>query len=164
MRGHTRFQWKTPEKPLAKGMDCLDFQAARGFDRAGEELAGGSQPGGIRHLPLDPGNFIAKRVIGHQRPVAEALVKPGRHFGGGGLGESETENAMRIAAREEQPGHAGAQGVCLSRAGIGGNPDRSSRMRCAALRVVGSVCGFRRGRHSPSPPAADHSFTRARWS
>ena len=138
MRWHARFQRKSAEEALTKGMDRLDLQPTRRFNGASKKLACFPEHRGVGGLAFDTQNLRRERPVVHHRPVAEALVKTRRHFGRRRLGESEAENAFGRVAGQQQPRHARRQCVRFAGARIGRHPDRGFGIGCAALGVVGA--------------------------
>ena len=158
-RGDIGLEREEMQQALAKGMNGLDFQPARGFNGAGKQAAGEHQllgPGFCRAGRL---NRRHQRPIRHQCPFGQRLEYPRRHIGGGSLGEREAQDARRWRARQQQPDNTLGQDMGFARAGIGGDPRRHGRVGGAVLDRLGL-----RQTHASSPGWPDHSLTRARWS
>ena len=66
---------------------------------------------------------------------AERVEHALRHIGGGGLGEGDAEDFLRLDAGEQKIDHALRQHVGLARAGIGGDPGRHVRVGGLALQA-----------------------------
>ena len=164
LRRHIGFKGEAAEKPLTEGVDRLNFQTAGRFDCTCKEAAGGRELARSGLLAADIGDGRCQLGIRHCRPATETLVETRRHFCGRRLGESETENTLGFGASEQQSCDPRRQGMRLARAGIGRHPDGGFGMRGAPLRFVGRHILPGAAAHSLSSPAADHSFTRARWS
>ena len=157
-RRHARFQRKARQKILAEGMDGLDFQAARRFERLRRTAAApGANPSPSRFSRRSPrcvARASASSSIAH---LPSCVEQPPRHLRRRGLGVGEAENAFGLRAVEQKPRHAVGERVGLARAGIGRNPGRTFR--------IGGDRARRSTRSFLAPiRQSDHSRTRARWS
>ena len=159
------------QQPLAEGVQGLDFEAARGFDRAGEQLPGE----GERRRPRTRGPGLddprGQRLVVEARPLGERGEDAAGHVGRGGLGEGQAEDLRRLGAVEHEAQHALGQHMRLAAAGVGGDPGRGVRVRGERLIAPEQLRDVEAAAHaaspasaSPAPPASDHSLTRARWS
>lgn len=163
LRRDPSLQREAPQQAFAKGVNCLDAQAARGLQGAGKEGAGLIEAIGGDCLARLAEVAQGRAQIGvlQHRPAAERLEQPVLHLRSRGLGIGEAENALRLGSGEQQAGHAVREHACLAGAGIGGNPAGAVGRGCADLGEEG-------GRHaqgsvSDGSPSA-HSAWRARWS
>ncbi len=164
-------EWEELQKPLAEGVQGLDLEPARRLDRAGEQLSRELELGrtGLPGAALD--DRRGQRLVIEARPVGQRLENAARHVGGGGLGEGEAEDLRRRRALEQEPQDALGQDVGLAAACVSRDPGGSRRVRRRRLRSAQRFGNDERAAHgaasavvSPSPAAADHSLTRAKWS
>ena len=165
MGRNIRLQRELVEDRLAKGMDRLDFQPARRFQRLGEELAGLGQPLGRGRTLFERLQLLGKRVLARDGPGPEALEDTICHLRGRRLGEGKAENLGRIGAGEEQANHPLGQDMGLAGAGIGGDEDRPRRIGRKALLFLGPLADGECAHSSPpssSPPVITHSRARDR--
>ena len=145
-------------------MDGLDLQPARRFQRTGEQGAGLAHRRIIKTgggAALQFGQGLNEGVLVHNGPKAEPVIETPLHFGSGRLGIGHAQDGRRLGPRQQQPRHAVDQGLGLARTGIGGDEAMAGRISGDGL-AIGSSAGPR-PHSSPSPPAVDHSNTRARW-
>ncbi len=84
---------------------------------------------------IDTGEIARQVFIRRDSPAAETLEQTILHFGGGGLGIGDAQDALRLRAIEQQPGDAVDQGRGLARTGIGGQEGRGFRISGYILRV-----------------------------
>ncbi len=162
-------QRKLVQHRFAEGVDGLDLQPARCFQRLGEQAprpAHGVAIGPATVQRLDPRRQfrVAKR-----RPFRQCRKHPVRHVGCGGAGVGQAQDLRRIGAAQQQPDDALGQHMGLARSGIGRHPGRIPGVggaRLAGRRVGRDGIGFLHASppSSPASPPADHSSTRARWS
>ena len=87
------------QQAFAESVDGLDLEAARRFDRAGEEAAGEAICSRVGALALEFGQFRVRGVVVERHPSPEPLEHADRHVGGRRLGEGQTENASWRRAR-----------------------------------------------------------------
>ena len=138
-------------------MDGLDLEAARGFEGAGEKLAGTLQHGAIGRCDPEFGQQLGQLRIADDDPGAQALEQPVGHFGSRRLGEGQAHDARRIGAAKHQADDAINQHMGLARAGIGIDPDGGLGIGRLQLFEVGLGVEI----HGPSPDSA-HSRKRER--
>ena len=133
MPGDIRFQRKLVQQRFAEGVDRLDLQATRRFQRLGKEPPCGRKRRAIR-LPLFDGrNPLGKFEVIQRRPFRQPLEDAVRHFGRRSLGIGEAENGRGAGAGEQKPDHPLRQHMRLAGAGIGRHPGRLAGMRSARL-------------------------------
>ena len=171
MRRNVGLERKELQQPFAEGVQGLDFEAARGFDRPGEQLSGEGERrrSGPGSAGLDDPR--GQRLVVEARPLGERGEDAAGHVGRGGLGEGQAEDLRRLGAVEHQAEHALGQHMRLAAAGVGGDPGRRVRVRGERLVAPERLRDVEAAAHAPSPasaspapPASDHSLTRARWS
>jgi len=169
-RRHVGLERELLEQPGAEGMDGLDLEAPRRLQRSGEQRP---RPRAFPGIDGGDADFAQGRIEGgivERDPATEPVVDPRRHVGGRRLGEGDAEDARRIdparSAVEHQPDHPLGQHMGLARAGIGRDEGRAGRIRGVRLLAPHRVGNLARAHVSPSstPPASDHSLTRARSS
>ncbi len=154
----------------AEGVDGLHLETARRFERAGEQPARQRAPRRRRRAVGMLGNGVVERGVVERGPGRQAVEHLLCHIGRGRLGEGDAENFFRRDAFEQKVDHALRQHISLAGAGIGGDPGRHSGIGGFALPLPHLARDGVRRSHSPpqmssiSPPVADHSLTRARWS
>ena len=160
--GDRRLQWKTRQQILAEGVNGLDFQAARRFQRLRKQCAGPRQFFAAVGARPDLADFFTQRVIGHQSPGAKLVEQPRRHFRRRRLGIGQAQNAFGPRPGQQQPRHPVGKGIGFAGARIGGDPGRAVRIG----RVLGRIGLLRGGAHASSSSETEscHSRTRARWS
>ena len=83
MAGDIGLERKLVQHRLAEGMDGLDLQPARRFQRRGEKPAGARQACRARPAPVDRGEPAGERRVVEQRPVRQIRKHPVGHVGGG---------------------------------------------------------------------------------
>ena len=150
-------QGKATEQGLAEGVDGLDVHAA--VQDTGEQAAGAGPSFFVRGVAEEPGQAFVQLTLRGRRPGPQALGHPVGHLGGGGLGEGEAEDAPGRGAGQNQGEHPVGQHLGLAGAGGRRHPHRSPWVCGPALGLLGILS------HGPSsPPATDHSLTRARCS
>ena len=95
-------------------MDGLNFEAARRFQRAGEQLTCRHPQArvGSRDTGLDY-RCIERRVI-ERDPMAKCGEHPLRHVGGGGFREGDAQDPFRRYPVEQQSDHPLHQDVRLA--------------------------------------------------
>ena len=71
---------------FTKGVDGLDLETARRLQRAGKELAGQVQPGGIGASPFKLRQLRGQRLVINAGPAGQTVEYPVGHLGRGGLG------------------------------------------------------------------------------
>ena len=143
---------------------------------------------GFRWFDAQRVQFPRQRRVVERDPLAERLLQPHRHLGGGGLGEGEALDALGRRAGQHQAQQPIGQQLGLARSGRGADEGGDRRIGGLELFRVGAVARrrplpdpSRKGRgdsnYSPSPwegvgggpatthssPAAAHSATRASW-
>ena len=166
-RRHIRLERKLLQQPRAQRVNGLHLQSARRFQRTGKQFSRASPKfrGRLRDTSL--ADRRVELFVIERDPVAKRREHPFRHVGGGGLGEGDAKNLFRRHAIEQQADHPLNKNVRLARAGI--RRDKGRRGGIGRARLCGTD-GFGnrslRLHHSsiPRPPAADHSFMRARSS
>ncbi len=79
-------------------MQGLDLQPARRFQRLGEQGPGAWQ---IMRRLVDLFEIGAQVAVTADRPFAELIEQALLHFGGGGLGIGDAQNALRFRAIEQ---------------------------------------------------------------
>ena len=117
-----RFHRKQLQHALAKGVDGLDLQPTRRFERASEQLARAFEQGAIGIGRTELLQLGLKGVIIENDPLAQAFEQAVGHFRGRRLGEGQAHDARGLGAAEHQPHHAVDQHMGFSRAGIGIDP------------------------------------------
>ena len=90
--------------------------------------------GAIVRLGAD---HVVERRIVERGPCGERVEHALGHIGGGGLGEGDAEDFLRLDALEQEIDHALRQHMGLARAGIGGDPRRYFRIGHRALQLRG---------------------------
>ena len=157
------------QQPLAEGVQSLDLEPARRFDRSGEQLPGEGERRRTGPAGAGRDNVLRERLVVEARPFGERHEDAAGHIGGGGLGEGQAEDLRRLRPSEQQPQHALGQHMRLAAAGIGGNPGRAGRIGGERLMTPQQIRNVEPLAHqaspagaSAAPPASDHSFTRAR--
>src|SRR5918992_1949199 len=93
--GPPRLNGEALKKPLAKGMNRLDLEAAWRLDCPRKELAGAVALIGGRRLPQQNGQPVPEFALSRRRPKRKLGKYALRHLGGGRLGVSEAEDALR---------------------------------------------------------------------
>ena len=161
------FEGKLLQQAGAQRVDGLNLQPARCFQRRGKQFACrfAQRHGRVRDAGVADRGI--ERVVVERDPVAERREHALGHVGGGRLGEGEAQDLFRRHAGEQQTDHALHQHMGLAGAGVGRHERGCRGIGCAGLRVTdGRRNGARSLHHSSSatPPAADHSLTRARLS
>ncbi len=135
-----RLKRKASQNACTERMDSLDFQAARCFDRARKECPCIAQLVGV-DLAFDP--HIIKRLaqigIGHHRPVAQALEQAVLHLGRSSLGICQTQDVLRRDPFQQKPRDAIRQHPRLTRACIGRQPCRNTRIGSIYLPLCGLI-------------------------
>ena len=133
-RGHIGLEGEKPQQALAEAVNGEDLQAARRFDRLGEEPARRPQVSARRRRAadvLDPGREC--RVV-EAGPVGEVTKNAVLHVRGGGLGEGQAQEPRGTGAGKQQPDDAAREHEGLARSGIGRDPCRRTGRRGLALR------------------------------
>ena len=168
MRRDPRLQGKAAQQRLAEGVDGHDAKPARGIEDAGEE--------GARQLAL----LIARRTgeqalqrlcqpsLLHGRPECEALGDAVGHLRRRGLGESEAEQPLRRASRQQQAEEPIGEHGRLAGAGRGRDPDAVAGLGRLALEFHRAPqhrlgCQHTRSFRAHNGPTV-HSPRRERWS
>ena len=165
--GDIGLERKMMQQSRTEGVNGLHLQSARRFQRTGKQFSRASPKfrGRLRDTSL--ADRRVELFVIERDPVAKRREHPFRHVGGGGLGEGDAKNLFRRHAIEQQADHPLNKNVRLARAGI--RRDKGRRGGIGRARLCGTD-GFGnrslRLHHSsiPRPPAADHSFMRARSS
>ena len=168
--GDIGFERELVQQLRAESVDGLHFKAARRFQRAREQPPRHRPAPRVgRHVAM-LANGVIERCIVERDPCGQPVEHLLRHIGRGRLGERDAEDFFRLAAVKQQIDHALRQHIGLAGAGVGGNPRRHVRIGSLALLPPHLAWDADRRSHSPtqmssiSPPVADHSLTRARWS
>ena len=161
MPGHIGFQRKLVQQRLAEGVDGLDLQPARRFQRLRKQPPRPGKPGAGRGRSVDGCNFLCQLIIAQSDPQAEDLEHTGRHLGSGRLGEGEAQNARGIGAIQQLAHHPAGENEGLARARIGAHPGRGVGPGGKVLPLK-RCKGDLRPAHSLSSEPLAHSFTRAR--
>ena len=168
MAGDVRLEGKLVQQPLAEGVDGLDLQPARRFQRAGEEPARARRAvaasGGVA---LDLGDLRGERGVGQRRPAGELVEDALRHLGGGRLGEGQAEDARRDRRRRAAGGSRGATGrrSCPSRHWPTPRPSlpgRTPRPRVRGRRVEGGGRRYGAAALMTTPPRSRPAPIRGR--
>ena len=169
-RGDVGLERELVQELRTEGVDGVHLQAAWRLQRPGEEPSRQRPP---RRRRRDIGvlaNSLVEPCIVERRPFRQPVEHLLRHVGGGGLGEGDAEDFFRRYAFEQQVDDALRQHVGLAGARIGGDPSRHLGIGGFTLPPPYLVRDGVGRSHSPlqksstSPPVADHSLTRARWS
>ena len=122
---------------------------------------------GPETLPVASLDLLVKRCVIERGPLRERIEYASCHVGCGGFGEGDAKDLRGICAAQQQVDHALDQHMCLAGTGIGGDEHRALGIGGRNLRSPGGIRNLASGSHgstSLSPPEADHSLTRARWS
>ncbi|MNY57879.1 hypothetical protein D3C86_1941440 [compost metagenome] len=114
MAGDIGFQRKLVQQRLAEGVDGLDFQPARCFQRLGKQPARFGKLDAIRRLAFDGGDAVLKIGIRQSRPFRQTVENTARHFRRRGLGIGEAQNRRRPAAGQKQANDALGQDMGLA--------------------------------------------------
>ena len=157
MRNDAGLDRKELQHALAKGMDGLDLEAARCFQRTGEELAGPRQQmiiGIGRSKLLQCG---AQCVVVKRDPLAQPVEEAVGHFRRRRLGEGEAHDARGLGAAQHEAHHTIDQNMGLAGARIGIDPHGGCRVGRLELRQTGRGIEA----HAP-PPDSVHSWKRER--
>ncbi len=148
MRGDVGFQRKLVQHRFAEGVDGLDLQPARRFQRLGEQPPCPAQrvaigPTAVQSFdPCPPAPSSPSAVHSDKR-----RKHPVRHVGGGGARVGQAQDLRRIGAAQQQSDDALRQHMGLARAGIGRHPGRIPRDRKRAP-------GWRRCRSGSGRPSS----------
>ena len=166
-RGDIGLERELVQQPRAEGVDGLHLQPARCLERRGKQPPRPRAFSGARCSACAEPDLLVQRGIVESGPRRQSLENLVRHVGGRGLGEGDAENLGRIDAAQQQIDHALRQHIGLARAGIGrdeGGDFRVGGVDLDAAHMIGDGAGgaHGKGRSSSTPPASDHSFTRAR--
>ena len=161
---HIGLEREEMQQSLAEGVDRLDLEAARRFDRVSEEASREGQFGRRTRRRADFRDGLGERRVVELGPARQCREDAGRHIGGRRLGEGEAEDLRRRHAGKQVAQNPLGEHMRLARAGIGGNPDRDIGIRGAALPRA-DMCRNLAPRAHAAPPGStplDHSLTRAR--
>ena len=144
-------------------MDRLNFEPARGFNRAGKQRSCHAQLfGGKRIGHAKFGKRGAQISVFQHRPRSKPLEQAVLHLGGGGLGIGQTQDMLRFDFVQQQTCHTVCQNTGFARPRIGTQPRRSIRPCGINLGAGGIV---KRGGHVRSSGVgsvvASHSPNRA---
>ena len=128
MRRQRRLEREAAEQGLAEGVDRADAHAARQVEHRREQRAGAhsSVVGGFH---LQAAEFLVERRVRQRHPAPEGPLQPQRHLRGGGLGEGQALDALRLRAREHQPQQPVGQQLRLPRPGRGRHEGRDAGIR-----------------------------------
>ena len=157
MRDDARLHGEQLQHALAEGMNSLDLEAARRFQRAGEELAGALQQVGCRIGQIELLQLGPQGRIIECDPLAQALEQAVGHFGRRCLGEGKAHDAGRLAATQHEAYHAVDQNMGLAGSGIGIDPHGGGRIGSLELRDAGGDVEAHM-----LPPDSAHSWKRER--
>ena len=157
-------QREAPEERFTKGVNGPDLEPLGHLQGEGEKAARPGQHLGRRRMPQKRLDLVSEHVVGRHGPVAETRVEPVFHLGGGGLGEGQAQDAPGRRAGRQQAGDALDEHVGLAGPGVGRHPHRTGGVAGRPRPLIGFGAAPGGGGHSPSPPRASHSLTRARWS
>jgi hypothetical protein len=167
MGDDVRLQRELVQHRLAEGVDGLDFQPARRFQRLGEQAACALQGLGIGPPPVHRLDAPGKLGLVQRRPFRQRGKDAVRHVGGRRARIGQAQDFRRFRAAQQQPDDALGQHMRLARAGVCRHPCRIGGVggACLRQRSIGRDRIFHSSPPSPAPsPPADHSSTRARWS
>ncbi len=128
MAGDIGLQRKPVQQAFAEGVDGLDLQPARRFQRMGEQAPRHRDLQRIGPRTLDLSDLVGKGCFRQHRPFGKPAEHPVRHFGRRRLRIGEAEDRRGSGAGQQQPDHALGQHMGLARAGIGRDPDGTGRI------------------------------------
>src|SRR5918999_1204726 len=97
---HPRLNGEALKKPLAKGMNRLDLEAAWRLNCPRKELAGAVALIGGRRPTQQHGQPVVEFTVSRRRPIRKLGKYALRHLGGGRFGVSEAEDALGRGAVE----------------------------------------------------------------
>ncbi len=145
LRGDPGFQRKAAEQRGAEGVDRLDLQTARGFDRAGEKAARAPQPlrADLRRRNAELQQRLAKRPIPQHRPFAQTVKQAVLHLARRGLGIGQAEDALRLHPVQQEPRHPVRQHAGLAGARVGRKPCGGAGVGGIDLPLAGCVAAHR---------------------
>src|ERR1700691_4819627 len=112
---------KEAQQPLGEGVQRLNLEAARAFNRAGKQLAGEDEVARPRCVRAALDDRFRQGAVAKTRPLRELAEYTVCHVGGRGLGVSEAEDLRRRRSVEQQPQHALCEDMGLAAAGVGGD-------------------------------------------
>ncbi len=121
------------QQRFAEGVDRLDFQPARRFQRLGEKTARLLQLDRVRDTPFNCRDTVFQGGVGERGPIREAIEDAARHFRGRRLGIGQAQNGGGTATGQQQTDHPLRQDMRLARTRIGRHPCRAIRIGGAGL-------------------------------
>ena len=95
MAGDIGFQRELMQQRLAEGVDRLDFQPARRFQRLGKQPARFGKLDAIRRLAFDGGDAVLEVGIRQSSPFRQTVEDAAGHFRRRGLGIGKAQNRRR---------------------------------------------------------------------
>ncbi len=103
MAGHIGLQRKLVQQSFAEGVDRLDLQTTRRFQRLGKQPPRLGDLHGIRLMTFDSRDPRAQLVVGENRPFRQPLKHTVRHFRRCGLCVGEAEDGGGTASGKQKP-------------------------------------------------------------
>jgi hypothetical protein len=92
MTGNVGLERKPVQHGFAEGMNGLDLETARRFERDGEQPAGAHQLVRLGFAPLELGNPVGQLGIVEPDPLAKRAEDAVGHLRRGGLGVGQAED------------------------------------------------------------------------